>query len=117
MFTPEQPTRQNIDALLQRCGWIVQSRAKMNLGAGLGVAVREFPLETVCAGYLLFVDRRVIGAIEAKAAGATLTGIETQAKKYRVGLPAAQVSTREALESLPQKCADDDYRVKCDAVK
>jgi len=31
--------------------------------------VREFPLHTGFADYLLFVDRRAIGAVEAKAAG------------------------------------------------
>jgi type I restriction enzyme, R subunit len=43
MPTPEQLARQTIDALLQPCGWIVQSRREMNLGAGRGIAVREFP--------------------------------------------------------------------------
>ena len=51
MPTPEQLARQNIDALL------VPSRAEMNLGAGRGSAVREFPLKTGFADYLLFVDR------------------------------------------------------------
>src|SRR3972149_814140 len=88
MPTPEQLARQNIDALLAQCGWIVQSRAEMNLGAARGIAVREFPLTTGFADYLLFVDRRAIGAIEAKAEGATLTGVEGQAEKYSVGLPA-----------------------------
>jgi type I restriction enzyme R subunit len=88
MPTPEQLARENIDDLLARCGWIVQSRDEMNLGAGRGVAVREFPLKTGYADYLLFVDRRAIGAIEAKAEGATLTGVEAQAEKYSVGLPA-----------------------------
>jgi hypothetical protein len=32
MPTREQRARQNIDELLQQCGWIVQSHAKMNLG-------------------------------------------------------------------------------------
>jgi type I restriction enzyme R subunit len=69
MPTPEQCARQNIDDLLDKCGWIVQDRAEINLGAGRGVAVREFPLKTGFADYLLFVDRRPIGAIEAKAEG------------------------------------------------
>ena len=88
MPTPEQLARQNIDALLAQCGWMVQSRAEMNLGAGRGIAVREFPLTTGYADYLLFVDRRAIGAIEAKPEGTTLTGVEAQAEKYSVGLPA-----------------------------
>ena len=58
------------------------------MGARRGVAVREFPLKTGYADYLLFVDRRAIGAVEAKAEGATLTGVEAQSEKYSVGLPA-----------------------------
>jgi type I restriction enzyme R subunit len=69
MPTPEQRARQNIDELLQQCGWIVQDRAEINLGAGRGVAVREFPLQTGFADYLLFIDRRPIDAIEADAEG------------------------------------------------
>ena len=76
MPTPEQRARQNIDGLLAQCGWIVQDRAEINLGAGRGVTVREFPLKTGFADYLLFVDRRPIGAIEAKAEGIALAGVE-----------------------------------------
>ena len=46
MTTPEQRARKNIDDLLTACGWTVQSRDQVNLGAGRGVAVREFPLKT-----------------------------------------------------------------------
>ena len=88
MPTPEQLARQNIDALLAQCGWMVQSRDETNLGAGRGIAVREFPLKTGYVDYLLFVDRRAIGAIEAKPEGTTLTGVEAQAEKYSVGLSA-----------------------------
>jgi type I restriction enzyme R subunit len=87
MPTPEQRARQNIDELLQQCGWIVQDRAEINFGAGRGVAVREFPLKTGFADYLLFVDRRPIGAIEAKAEGIALAGVELQAEQYGAGLP------------------------------
>jgi type I restriction enzyme R subunit len=31
-----------------------------------GVAVREYPLETGYADYLLFVNRRAVGVVEAK---------------------------------------------------
>jgi hypothetical protein len=82
MPTPEQLARQNIDDLLDKCGWIVQSRAEMNLGAGRGIAVREFPLKTGFADYLLFVDRRAIGAIE-RSRKARLTGVEAQTEVQR----------------------------------
>ena len=97
MPTPEQLARHNIDALLAQCGWMVQSRAEMNLGAGRGIAVREFPLKTGYADYLLFVDRHAIGAIEAKAAGAMLNGVEAQAEKHSVELPAVPLTWHTAL--------------------
>ncbi len=59
----------------------------LNLGASLGVAVREFPLETGYADYLLFLGRKAVGAIEAKAEGTTLSGVAEQSGKYLVGLP------------------------------
>jgi hypothetical protein len=61
MPTPEERARENIDKQLVACGWIVQSRGAVNLYAGRGVAVREFPLETGEADYLLFVDRKAVG--------------------------------------------------------
>ena len=76
---PESLARENIDAQLAACGWMVQDRARMNLYAGLGVAVREFPLQTGFADYLLFVDRKAVGVIEAKAEGITLSGVAEQA--------------------------------------
>jgi type I restriction enzyme R subunit len=50
-------------------GWTVQSRAELNLGAARGVAVREFALKTGFADYLLFLDRKAIGDVEAKPVG------------------------------------------------
>jgi hypothetical protein len=43
IFRPEDHARANIDAALAAAGWLVQSRAQMNLGAASGIAVREFP--------------------------------------------------------------------------
>ena len=60
----------------------------MNLSAGLGIAVREFPLSTGPADYLLYVDGKATGVIEAKPEGHTLTGVETQSSRYVEGLPA-----------------------------
>ena len=61
--------------------------ADMNIMAGLGVAVREFPLTTGEADYGLYIDGKVAGVIEAKKEGANLTGVETQTDKYAKGLP------------------------------
>jgi type I restriction enzyme R subunit len=38
------------------------------------------------ADYLLYLDRKAVGAVEAKAGG-TLTGVEAQSAKYAAGLP------------------------------
>lgn len=88
-MTPEQKARQNIDRQLKKeqCGWIVQDYASMNIHEGLGVAIREFPLKTGEADYLLYVGGKVIGVIEAKPEGHTLTGVEIQSAKYNEGLP------------------------------
>ena len=52
-LTPEQQAREEIDRQLAVCGWIVQNHKAMNIMAGLGVAVREFPLKTGFVDYLL----------------------------------------------------------------
>ncbi len=97
---PEQAARSNIDAMLSDAGWIVQSRDELNLGAGLGVAVREFALKTGFADYMLLVDRKAIGAIEAKAVGATLSGVESQSEKYGAGLKDIPPAWRKPLPFL-----------------
>ena len=43
---PEEKARQEIDQLLEKAGWKVQDYRELNLGASLGVAVREFPLKS-----------------------------------------------------------------------
>ena len=86
--TPEQRARRAIDANLEVAGWLVQSRDEMDLSAGLGIAVTEFPMKPGFgfADYLLYIDRISVGAIEAKATG-TLTGVEAQSAKYSYGVP------------------------------
>jgi type I restriction enzyme R subunit len=84
---PEEKARQQIDEQLRATGWVVQSREAANLGAARGVAVEEFHLTTGFADYMLFVDRRPIGVIEAKPAGMPLSGVEAQTVKYSEGLP------------------------------
>ena len=100
MTTPEQLARQNIDQLLEACGWKVQHYRELNLSAGRGVAVREFPLKTGFADYALFVDRRIIGAVEAKPEGTPLSGIEAQTAKYSVGLPSVPPAWHSPLPFL-----------------
>ncbi|MEM8615269.1 MAG: type I site-specific deoxyribonuclease, partial [Cyanobacteria bacterium P01_H01_bin.105] len=73
---PEEKARKTIDALLTAAGWQVQDYTSLNLGASIGVAIREYPLATGgFADYLLFVNRKAIGVIEAKSEGTTLGGV------------------------------------------
>ncbi len=64
--TPEQIARDNIDKQLTACGWAIQSIKKVNLYAGIGVAVREYLTDVGPADYVLFVDGKPCGLIEAK---------------------------------------------------
>ncbi|MDE2719292.1 DEAD/DEAH box helicase family protein [Candidatus Palauibacter polyketidifaciens] len=83
-----------IDGQLEACGWVVQDFASMNIHAGRGVAVREFPLRWTdgaeirrgSADYLLYADGWAVGVIEAKPAGHTLQGVVVQSKRYTEGL-------------------------------
>ena len=84
---PEEKARQKIDQQLAASGWVVQDLRQLNLGASLGVAVREFPLKSGNADYLLFVDRNAVGVVEAKPEGTTLSGVADQSAKYIAGLP------------------------------
>ena len=85
----EARARIGIDKQLTLAGWIVQSQDKLNLGAGVGIAVREFALEKGHGrvDYLLFLDGQPAGLIEAKPEGITLTEVERQSGKYVDGLP------------------------------
>jgi len=69
--TPEQKARREIDADLTAAGWFVQNKDDLDLTAGRGIAVREFSLKFGFgfADYLLYLDRKAVGAVEAKAEG------------------------------------------------
>jgi len=86
---PEDIAREQIDRMLELSGWAVQDAKSVNLYAKQGVAIREFELKSGygTADYLLYVDGRAAGVIEAKKAGSTLTGVEIQSAKYSKGLP------------------------------
>ena len=101
-MAPEQQARVNIDNLLAQAGWSVQNTDALNLYAGSGVAVREFPLKSDhgTADYLLYVNQQATGVIEAKPEGSTLTGVEVQSEKYSTGLPDSLPAYRQPLPFL-----------------
>ena len=88
-MTPEAKARVTIDALLVAAGWHVCNVAQANIHAAVGVAIREFPLNNGFgfADYMLYVNGKACGVIEAKKQGATLTGVELQSSRYAKGLP------------------------------
>ena len=81
---PEQIARDNIDKQLMACGWVIQDKKKFNLVAGLGVAIREYQTDIGPADYVLFLDKKPIGIIEAKREeeGLRLTTVEEQSSQY-----------------------------------
>ena len=81
---PEQIARDKIDQMLVNAGWLVQSKDKVNLGAGIGVALTEVNTETGPADYILFVNSKAVGIIEAKAEdlGFKLLQVEEQSARY-----------------------------------
>lgn len=83
-MTPEIKARQLIDQKLEQAGWVIQDMKALNLGASLGVAVREYPTDTGPADYVLFVKRQAVGVIEAKkdSAAENLTAVEQQTERY-----------------------------------
>jgi len=90
MTKPEDKAREHIDSALTKAGWSVQDMKAVNLKAARGVAIREFSSDSGYgeADYLLYVDGKAAGVVEAKPVGSTLTGVEIQTDKYSKGLPA-----------------------------
>jgi type I site-specific restriction endonuclease len=81
---PEQIARDQIDKSLGEAGWIVQDKKAIDFSAGLGIAVREYQTDAGPADYVLFVDRRAVGVIEAKPkdCGQKITTVEEQSAGY-----------------------------------
>ena len=82
---PEQIARDNIDKQLIACGWVIQDKDKINLNVGIGVVVRYYLTQDGKeTDYVLFVDKKPVGIIEAKREeeGFRLTTVEEQSKEY-----------------------------------
>lgn len=88
-LSEEAKARVEIDKLLGAAGWSVQNRDEASINVNQGVAIREFPLKSGhgFADYLLYIDGKAAGVIEAKKQGVTLSGVEIQSEKYTTGLP------------------------------
>lgn len=85
MLSPEEKARQQIDRQLTQSGWSIQNYRQIDLSASLGIAVREYPTDSGEADYLLFVDSKPVGVIEAKKEGTILTTVHEQSVRYATG--------------------------------
>ncbi|MEW8467826.1 MAG: restriction endonuclease subunit R, partial [Candidatus Thiodiazotropha sp.] len=78
----EAQTREAIDRKLTDAGWVIQDKKRISLYESLGVAVREMDTDTGPADYLLFIDGKACGIIEAKREGTDLGGVAEQSARY-----------------------------------
>ncbi len=87
-LNPEERARVLIDEQLKNSGWSVQDRREIDLVNHVGVAVRETILSQGAGrvDYLLYLNRRIVGVIEAKPSGVTLTEVIWQSRGYSRGL-------------------------------
>jgi type I restriction enzyme R subunit len=65
----------------------VQDFKAADFSVGRGIALREVPLTTGPCDYLLVVDRKALGVIEAKKVGTTLSTVADQSARYANSLP------------------------------
>lgn len=81
---PEQLARDRIDGQLLACGWVIQDKKQFNLTVAVGVAIRELQTNVGPADYVLFVNGKPVGIIEAKREeeGVRLTMVEDQSTEY-----------------------------------
>ena len=82
---PEQIARDIIEKQLIACGWTMQDKDKINLNAAAGVVVRYYlTQEGKETDYVMFVDKKPVGVIEAKREeeGVRLTVHESQSEEY-----------------------------------
>jgi type I restriction enzyme R subunit len=82
--TPEQKARNEIDKKLNDAGWTVQKKSRIDWHASRGIAVKEYLTDVGPADYVLFVDKKPVGIIEAKRdeEGHRLTVVEEQSAEY-----------------------------------
>ncbi|ATU08062.1 type I restriction endonuclease subunit R [Methanohalophilus portucalensis] len=81
---PEQVARDIIDENLEDSGWAVQDKNRLDWNASTGIAIKEYQTEVGPADYVLFVDQKPVGVIEAKREeeGHHLTVVEEQSAEY-----------------------------------
>src|SRR4051794_33458188 len=84
-LTPEQRARKKIDVQLAAAGWAVVDFKHADFLSDVSQAVREFPTKKGPIDYLLVVDGKAAGSVEAKKEGGANYAVETQAERYADG--------------------------------
>ncbi|MDW5550371.1 type I restriction endonuclease [Methanosarcina sp.] len=81
---PEQKARNGIDRKLNASGWTVQEKSKIDWSVSRGIAVKEYLTNVGPADYVLFVNKKPVGIIEAKKdeEGHRLNIVEEQSSRY-----------------------------------
>ncbi len=82
---PEQIARDKIDNLLVASGWVIQDKDKIDLNASSGVVARYYLTQDGKeTDYVMFVDKKPVGVIEAKREeeAVRLTVHEMQSEEY-----------------------------------
>jgi type I restriction enzyme R subunit len=100
----EQRARVLIDSQLVAARWRVCDLAQLDLIHYPNCAVREVRMKRGAGqvDYLLYVDRKIIGVIEAKPTGTPLSGVEWQSSMYADGLsPVQQLQSVTVAGRLP----------------
>ena len=107
-MTPEKIARHLIERQSKAAGWIVQNYHDLlhiteglwGVTEGLWGVVREFPLKTGKADYLLHLDAQIVGMIDAKPEDHPLVGVETQSAKYTPWMPSEYLHGRLLSQTL-----------------
>ena len=99
---PEQIARDRIDAQLRASGWAIQNKNAIDFNECQGQAIREYTTDTGPADYVLFVNKKPVGVIEAKkeTVGQNITTVEDQTGGYAAAKLKWVQDTGEALPFL-----------------
>ena len=109
---PEQEARRQIDARLEEAGWAVQDLARADFTASRGVVLREMPLPSGRCDYLLLVDRKPVGIVEAKKVGTTLSTVAEQSGHGdEVGVVKVSAVTWGTFDESESKTCKDAARI------
>ena len=113
----EQHRRRNVNNALPASGWLIQDRKRVDITAGRGAAICEFPLKSRqgFGDYLLDVDGGAAGVVEAKKVGVALTrAIQGLEGSLVVSRPRSLIKIVEDLQAALEELAliVVDLRVK-----